>query len=355
MDKSGKMKKATLAYAVVGVLVVYIFFGAQLGTFFGGLKMPGASITSGTVPTGQQYFATCPTDGDTSLVLTVQNVLNTTAQQTYDVAGTLVSSGGNQQTVADTSAGTYTVNCGETYTLKLLRSDGANGDSGFIRSIIQGIDAVVNPDGSVSFTPKKSNYNLVVGSAQHGVLEFRSYDNKAAGWSCHATATCSEYEADGASFVSTSNGTQEVVGAGGEVDRTIQARATAANNDFNDAYWLILVEAPTATWDIPVVSVNGQVLSDAKGTLTVHESRQFSGYEYIYKVVGVPVTDDGVDVRIKMDALAGVDPSTDPEVDFAAAGNYLSVDGVNVLTGAADDTASSAVVYTVMDTVINIS
>ena len=299
-------------------------------------------------------ISACPDTGQTTVTLSLQNSLNTTGSETFDTNTVLIGDEGDYQTGTDTTAGSYTLNCGETYTLYVRSAAGAAGDNGKIDSVKLGTDAKINSDGTATFTPTGSAYTLILGSTQHSLLEFRAYDNANAGFMCDSDASCSAYELDGVSFESTTNGTALAVGSGGELDISFDARATITDGDANDFYTLILVEAPVATWNEPTVKVEGIKLTDVKGSLTTHEEKQFSSYEYIYKF-DQAITDDGISVDFVMKALAGVNPSTDPEVDFISAANYLSVDGINVYTGAADDTTTATVVFAVQDITIDIS
>ena len=189
-------------------------------------------------------------------------------------------------------------------------------------------------------------------------LEFRGYDADLRGnLFAGAPGAATVFRTDGVTFTSTTdNTTAKALAAGESLHYEIEVRSTGADTDFNDYYTLILVENPAATWKEPTIKVDGQTLSDVKGTLTSDEEKQFSGYEYIYKI-DKPILDggDGIVVDVYMEALAGVNPSVDPEIDFASAGRYLSVNGVDTKVGAADDTASSNVVYTVQDVTLDIS
>lgn len=346
-------RKKTNWGMIIGILaVVALVFYFMTG---GKVEMSTAG-TPITLTTTEQpdtgIKASCPDNMQTTLTLTVYNELNTTGSETFDMTGRL-----GTQTVTDTTSGSYTINCGEEYTLKFISADGDGGDNSRIRSVknSEGLANVrVNEDGSVTFTPVSSTAVLNLGGSQHGVLEFRAYDKDAAGWMCNSDDSCSDYETDGVIFESTTNGTAKAIGSTDELTVELDVRATAADTDFNDQYVLILAEAPVATWQEPVLKVNGVKLSDVKGSLTTEEEKQFSSYEYIYKYDG-SITDDGIVVYYNLKPNDGVDPSVDPELDFAAAGNYLSVDGVTIKTGAAKDTSTYDVVFTVQDVTFDIS
>ena len=297
----------------------------------------------------------CPEAGSTNITVNLYNGLNTTGSETFDANIVLYSDGGDYQTGTDTTANDFIVNCGEEYTLTMRSSDGFAGDNSQIEKVLIGKNAKVE-NGNVVFTPTGSVYSLRIQGTQHGVLEFRAYDNTNAAYMYdNSDAVRTGYEGDGVNFTSTTdNATATAVGSGGELDITFDVRANATDQEFVDSYALILVEAPVATWNEPNLKLDGVKLVNVKGSLTTHEEKQFSGYEYIYKVT-TPIDNDGVKLDFQMKALAGVNPSVDPQIDFASAGNYLSVDGIHVYTGAADDTTTAAVVYTVQDIIIDIS
>ncbi len=346
------------AFAVGAVVVVLAVLGTMWATGNLGAASTVAPGTGGTGTGGGSSLAgACPDDGDTSLKLDVANVLNDTAAETFDVVGYLYSDGGDFQSVSDTTAGTATINCGETYTMAIVRADANNGDNSRLEKVINGAGATIE-GGVVKFQPLQSTYSLRLGARQHGTLEFRARDVDA-GQNVYdsSDAITTDFEGDGVLFESvTSNTSAIAVGAGGSLHYEIEARSSGIDTDFNDYYTLVLVEAPVTTWKTPTVKIDGVKMTDVKGQLTTEEARQYSGYEYVYKI-DKPILDgsEGMKVDVLLEALSGTDPSTDPEVDFASAGRFLSTDGINTKVGAADDTSSTAVVFTVQDTAIDIS
>lgn len=350
-----KNKKGGISTTAVVILVaIFMIVAVGTGVFLGSGKSV-KDVTTGGTSDGVD-ISTCPDDGDTSFTINLYNDLNETGSETFDASYIIEGDAGDYETGTDTTDGTETLNCGETYTLKLQSADGDAGDNSMIERVIRGPGAVVK-DGYVVFTPTKSSYDLRVGGSQHAILEVRAYDNDQASWVYDdGDASATDYETDGVTFTSTTdNTTATAVGSGGEIDMRFEVRATRSDTDFTDYYTLILVEAPVAIWNEPTVSVDGEKLQDAKGTLKPDEEKQFSSYEYIYKYEG-PITDDGVDIDYHIKALAGVDSSTDLQIDLASAGNYLSNDdGVSILRGAAQDDSSATVVFTVQDITLDIS
>ena len=93
-----------------------------------------------------------------------------------------------------------------------------------------------------------------------------------------------------------------------------------------------------------------------KRIITTEEEKALSAYEYMYLIpADVKVSSNQHILTCTFDALDGVNPTTDIEIDFAARGAYLSVDGKTVKVGANDDTSSYSTVFTLMDTLIDIS
>ena len=75
-------------------------------------------------------ISACPDTGQTTVTLSLQNSLNTTGSETFDANTVLIGDEGDYQTGTDTTAGSYTLNCGETYTLYVRSAAGAAGDNG---------------------------------------------------------------------------------------------------------------------------------------------------------------------------------------------------------------------------------
>ena len=172
-------KKRDPIWTVAGILIIAVL-GISLFSMLGFIQV-GDVDWSVAPPKDKETGlpSTCPTTGSTTLTLTVQNTLNTTGSESFDVAGKL-----NTQTVADTTAGSYTLNCGEEQTLKLIAGDADGGDNSKTLSVLSysGMTAPeVTSDGFVKFTPTSATGTLIVGGYQHGTMESRWYDKDAAG------------------------------------------------------------------------------------------------------------------------------------------------------------------------------
>lgn len=349
MAKSGN--KIAIAIVVAAIFVV----GAML-------------YTSGKTPaTAQQIFqvggqqsvnealGVCNNGQVTTTTATVdlKNGEDTTADSTFDATGYFFGSNGHYVTVTDTTQGTAALNCGETYTFKLVSADGNNGDNAKITGV-ESNNAQLNGDGSVTFTPTASAFYLKPVSSKHGVVEFRvfnvdnnGYRYKAGGAS--GAGNTNDWQLTGQTFNGTTSENSSItVGSGGRFTDEIHFRANQTDVDAADfGYWLF-VDADTADWNEPTVKLDGAVLLNQKGSLTPDESRQFgSTYEYAYKIPG-KLTDSEHVLRTEFVALSGVNPAAadSPTVLIAPIGAFKATASNQVLVGAAKDDSSATKVFT---------
>lgn len=357
--KRGKAKTYRNWLIVAGIAIVFMIAALSIS-----LSVDGKE----TIPTdeemqGEQQLTpsdnSCKETSSTTLTLNVQNSLNTTGSETFDVDGRLIgTTSGNREVVSDTTDGSYTINCGEEYELVLFSSDGDEGDNSIIKKALIGQNAKVTDEGTVKFLAEGAKYSLHVAVDQHGVLEFKAKDLDLDEYMYDSSdADATDYETAGVTFKSTTdNTTAKAIGSDGYFNVMLEARSTRGDTNFNDHYTLVLLTAPVDEWSIPGVEVDGAKVTDVSGALTAEENRAFSSYDYIYKI-DKPILDgqDGIDVEVYMEALSGVNPSTDIQLDFASAGRYLSVDGVSYDIGAAKDDSSTTKVYTVQDVTFDIS
>ena len=343
MSGAGSVAMIFLVLAVVGI-------GALLFKD----KLPFMAGTGNGDGVGDLTVANCPDDGDSVLTLDAYNTENDTAASTYDTELTIKGRAGHRLEGTDSTTGSYTLNCLETYDLTIESADAANGDNSKIVKILEGVDAKLNADGTVTFTPKKSGYTLKVGVPQHATLEFKAYDRSDARYAySDDDASNTDWEADGVTYRDGDNATAfALAAAGDEIDILISARSIQTDTEFCDNYCLIAIESPTTEYDTPVVKFEGSTLTDVKGDLDENEEKGLAGYEFIYKVMDV-INHDGKDVSFVIEATG--DASTDLQVDFIAAGKTDSINGIDILTTAYTDAASPAAVYAVQDITIDVS
>lgn len=351
--------KVNLAAALVIVLIagVGVYFASNSGMLNLG------SIAQGSAAAQQEQavasLSTCPTDGDTSLTLSLYNDENSTSES-FDANVSLYGSDGSYQTGSDTTAGTYTINCGETQTVKIRSANGAvhAGDNSWLRSVAIGSAPNARIDnGNAVFTPTKSNVALNLRGESHDVLQFRLFNKDANGYVYNTSGdTAGAWTNDAANFTSTTSNqtTYTSVGSGGEYNFRLDFKAASDGGDFSDRGYWIMVDAASTVWDTPTCSLDGSRLTDAKGQMTTFEARANSAYEYAYKIpAGTSVADTpyhSLDCTFK--ALSGQDPTqaNNIAIDFAAIGQYLSTDGVSLSVGANDDSSSTTTIFTVQDT-----
>lgn len=344
---------------IVGVLAGLKYMGVL--TFGGSTEEQLGQVIGEAVASAS---STCPDTLLTATTLTLKNEEDDSKDDTFDATGYLYKVVGGvemyDQSVADTTAGSVNLDCSQTYRLRLVSANADEGDNGIISSIVSSSDGkatLVDGGKAVEFTPVGRSYSVKVAGERHGVLQFKLWDNTAAGWACNSDDTCLDYEADGVSFTSTTNGTAKAIGIGEEIDVKVYFKSTKANTSFDDFGFYILLEggASAATvWNEPsTVKLNGKTLQEY--TLTGDESKQFDAYEYVYRVTDEDITDEQNILELVWAPNTGQNPSADVEIDFASIGSFLSVDGSTVKYGAARDDTSATVVFTVQDITYDIS
>lgn len=330
-----------------------------------GLSIGGGGSTSvDDVPVGANL---CGDTKASTMTLNLYNGLNTTGAEGFDATMRLYTADGAYVTelTDTTSASVSNLNCGQQYVLRMKSTDGVDGDSGQfqgIRSDSTSSAKLAENGAAVVFTATQPSITLSLSGKQHGVLEFKGYDNINRAPMCNGDDSCTDYELDGVTFMSTTNGTAMAVSTGGEVDISLDARVNSLTDaTFDDFGFYILVEAPTAVWGEPVVSFDGQTLTNIKGSLAAEESDLWNGYEFVYKVEtteGSPKLDsDRKSVGFQIRADSGVDPgaSDNLEIDFAAIGSYQSTSSDAIKVGGVTDASSRAAVFAVQDVTIDIS
>lgn len=336
---------------VVGALVYMI--GDKQGWFDGTLAF---GDTDADVDTDR-----CPDDGDTSLKIQAYNGLNDTGAEIFDVTGYLyervAGSWEYVTSLTDTTApSATTIDCGTKYRFCAVASNSDGGDHSVFTSVKSG-DAEIDELGCAVFDADKSNVNINLNTEQHDVLKFRMFDNQdnRYGYSTNGTSNTVWHFESNATWHDGNNATAFAVSSGGYLDFCIELKGATTDEDFADAYTLVLIEAPLNKWDEPTVKFDGAMLSEvSSGGLTSYEQDQFSSYEYYYKLTG-GIEDHVHELCLYMDACSGCDPTVDVEVDLASAGNFLSVDGITILQGGAKDDSANSVVYSVQDNTVDVS
>jgi hypothetical protein len=358
--KKGK-GEVKLAITILSVLVIFGFLSGMIAmpAIF---KKGGGSLSlaaSGSPPPIDDSL--CGTAKTTTLTLSVENVGNGTAIEQFDMGVRIKNlQTGGVTAGTDTSSGSYSLTCGASYEISGLSSSGASGDAAEFVSIKSG-NGQINA-GKVLFTAQEPAQTLIIGGRQHDNIEIRSYDLINDNYQLEANSNDRlAYQTDGANFSGISdNNTVTAVGAAGELKVRYEFRPLLEDTVYGDVGgFYILVDAPTATWNVPTVKLNGVVLSSIKDQLTSDEKIAYANYEYAYKSTSEVYRTAQASMEFDVFAKSGVNPAIttdDIQIDFASVGAYASVtNSNNVKTGAVDDSISQAQVHTLIDTMIPVS
>lgn len=315
------------------------------------------SLTIINAGPGQQLLANaCPDTLLTALTVDVQNPLNATGSEEFDVTAYVVDGNGAIiATITDTTNPSSTnIPCGGSYSLSIVSTDAANGDNSRIKSVT-GPGQVV--DGVLQFSTNGPTATFQLYVEQQATLEARAYSRTDAAFMYDdGDASATDYETDGVVFMSTTDNATKYDETSG-VDIEYQLRAIQSDTNWNDFGTYILLEMPTASWEVPTVWVDGQKLTDIKAQLNEDEKKAWSSYEYVYKF-DKPILDggEGVTVRVATQLLSGVSSvSADPEIDISSIGQYLSTDGSSVKRGGVKDDSSQTAVRSIFDSKVDMT
>ncbi len=359
--KKGEIK--TTGWLLIIVVAVFLAWNA------GWIHIPAQSASpepdEGNNNVPPSTFLRCPDDGTTNLKIEVKNTANDTGSEAFDVTGYLYKLvDGREQyvtAITDTTDPSATeIDCGYDYVFKVVGTNGASGDTSYIKKVFSGDGDVKVQNGNLYFTASGPSENIVIGMDQHATLECRAWDYNQGDFIYDSSDTSNtDYETDPVTFTSTTDNTtpmDETLG----LDIGFKCRAVESDTNYNDRGVLVLVEAPTNTWDEPVVYLNGQKLSEATTLLNDDERRAYADYEYVYLIpASVNIKDgaEGIELRFKMDLLSGVSSaSADPEIDFAVRTQYLStLDGITVKQGAVKDDSSTTQIIDIYDITVDVT
>ncbi|MFW5793864.1 MAG: hypothetical protein ACOCV1_00040 [Bacillota bacterium] len=357
--------KVLVVLGFIGVLallsaMVYMIYGLQQTSFDGqtgsaGISAPGVCSTP------------CPDDLTWSGNVDVNNVLNQSGEETYDTTmyffnyndGNL---GGLKTKLTDTTDGTATLTCGNTYLVEVISTDGDGGDSAEILAGPQGVE--ITDDGSAIFTACGDGENIVFNMNQRGVPEVRARDviNDGFLYDYSSDEDASDYETtDGVVFTSTSgNTTNYTIDSSGEFHIIQYIRANSDDTDFNDLGIYVLIDASSSVYEEPTVKIDGVVAENAKEELNSDEAIAYSDYEYVYKIgKDRQVTKNNpLSVEVNGFALSGVNPAVgdDISIDYAVIGKYASTSETNTIKiGAVKDDSSKTQVYNKFDTELRVA
>jgi len=348
------MTKLLAGIFVVGLLL--IVSGIWLNNMFGAKVSPQIVNVPGqqqpiqpAVPT--TVSSECPASGATDLYLQVRNALDNTQVDRINVTGYLYDkeSGAKVATITATDGlqlSASGINCGRTYVFRIVSTNAYRGVDARILDVEYGNAKVIEDGKAIEFKATGARMDIGLKINRHGILEFKAYDevNKAYMYAAEGSPA---YYQDGVTWKSTTTNTSIDIGVGGYIDVSIDFRTNETYTNFNDFGTYILVDAAASEYNEPVVKLDGVTLTNVKGQLTTYEARAFSDYEYVYKI-DTPITKSGSHtLRFYIDAISGVNPSSDIRIDLAAIGAYLSTDGYNVKYGAVNDASSTSAVFSI--------
>lgn len=361
MNKKGKQISNGVIYAgmfFVGIIALILVLSA-----FGVIHLTPASqnaLGGGLTTTEQaEAIAKCGDNKVTAVSLTLKNGLNTNTAETFDASYLIYQINTDEKNVVtetqvasgvNTTGDSVNLDCGNKYRLKLVTDGSAD------NSRITGVytaNAKVDTDGSIVFVTTAPSLTLGMIGSVHSTIEVRAYNEDARARMYATDGSNSAYQPTGVVFWSTSdNTTNTTVTAGSSMLMTLEMKAINTTTDFNDYGVLVMFDASTTYWDkVQQITFDGVALSDVKGDLDANERKATANYEYVFEIpAGVLI--DGKNHKLYFDVLksSGATGSDNLKVDFAVRGNYLSVDGFSIKTGAYRDLATSPILYSLFNT-----
>ena len=359
MDKKTAKWMKILALLLFAVLVINVT----------GFKLPleKSAVTEGK---GTEEAApkttpvNCPSDMVTALNLAVENSLNTSDEFLAQTWKIFTENGQEVTSITTTAGGTKSfasvnLECGQTYILYPLTDDDANArfksvavDQAASYEVV-GIDDYDNI--GVKVTLKGTNTYVTVKGYKHAdAVYVRMYDNINQNFYYNATASSNTQwiaVADGADakfYTTTSNSTEEDVGANGDLDFTIQIKTQNNYEELNDLGILVLVDAGSSAesyWNDFCIEFEGQEYCDASTELTPEEAKRFSEYDWVFIIPPeASIKSTYKTFHFPMKATSN-DPSSDIKITFAIRGTYQGIEDDKIHVGAAkDDSSHSKVV-----------
>ncbi|MEK6883066.1 MAG: hypothetical protein AABY22_25805, partial [Nanoarchaeota archaeon] len=131
-NKTGKANTMLWVVSILGILILTGVIGIGI---FGTTGQVVAPITTTTPTVGAVCSSACPTSLAWSGTVNVQNALNSTGAETFDTSMYFYDASGALTTsITDTSSGSVTLSCGNTYTAKVISVSGNSGDSSNLKS-----------------------------------------------------------------------------------------------------------------------------------------------------------------------------------------------------------------------------
>jgi hypothetical protein len=369
-----KIGKPNVAWAMAGLVIGALLTVPQVGiadmvglgqgkfTLLGGMAAPAAApvapAPTTTVTTGTTGLAAgCGSTKIATLNVTVINALNTTAAEGGSPTGYVYHKSNGEfvsSFAVQKDGGAITLDCGDTYTIKFVATNSEGAISTKMLSVQSG-PARIDSGNNLEVDIGQPTVRVIASAREYGLLQARAWDVKNAAWIWANLApggTNTEYVSSPAGFQSTTNGTNYVVGSGGEVHARYSVRPVAIDTTGNDRGWCLLYHAVTSAWQDPYVAINGVQASDVKGTLNVDEQRAYgSTYEKAYCVDNDMTLNSETNIELDVFALPGVDPSAATQwinMTILPRTAFLSKDAVTVKIALVNDNAAPTAILTAM-------
>lgn len=354
-----RQKDAMLWVVIVVVIAAAGLWAGQKGLF--STTDSGAATGNGLAPPAAGV--SCPDTQLTSFSPTTRNILNTTAADTYAAGLRVYRVVDGKENFVNTVNGGASLNldcapAGLTYRVRAISTDLAAGNSSKLLSVIDSnVPYKLSSDGTyIEFIAAGGRVDMQIGTKRHSTLQFRVYDNINKGLMFDTNdADATAFEVAGTNFTgSVDNATATAVGAGGQLDFSVEVQAVLPAADFCDTGCIVLIDAASATWDLPTARYGGQALS--KHNFDEFENRLFGAtYEYAFDLNGVVLDDVIKSISIYMKALSGVNPvgSDSPVIAFVSVGGSPQTSLTGMRYSSATDAASP--VNTYLRQTVNIS
>jgi hypothetical protein len=145
-----------------------------------------------------------------------------------------------------------------------------------------------------------------------------------------------------------STGTSLTLATDGYIDVRIYMKTNETKAQFGEdglRTWM-LVDADGSEYQEPVVARNnGATLVNQLSSMQSEDLRKYSGYEYAYNIGSIGDRENFIDYY--QESASGVNPSTDPIIEFCAEGRYASSKQTDtILIGCWTDAATQTEVVT---------
>jgi len=346
----------TLGFVVLIVGGLGVFGVISIPNILGGAAQP-VTVTPGNnyVPYQPTTTTTCPSGGTSTVSFKAYNVLNATADEavTMGTGYIYAQSGGawidTGKTLSDTSTpGNVTLNCGVPYKVYFVATAAARS---FPVSVRSGA-AVLDSDGAITFTPTTAEVRIEFNANKRDVLYFKARDMTQDAWMyAYNQDSASRWQPTGnASFGSNADNQTQVAVSTAKFEPCLYLESYNVSTDWVDKYMLVALELnddSARKWDAPVVTFNGNMLTNVKGSLTPEEliSSSITSAEDVYKITSPILSNSDNKLCFVLTPKSGQDPSADINVTILNAGNYRGL-GSTIKVGAVKDDTSSTVVYT---------